>query len=366
MIFMDKPQNGFAVIKIILLVIIGVIALSGVIWSIVYFSQQPESQQQIKQKRCGDGVCDAIEKTNSNLCPQDCEAYDKNQSSEQQQPDDQITAQQTGQQPNKNITFIEDLKYSSINSDAVKLDMYFPSKTCSGRLPLVVMIHGGAFKGGDKRQVKTTYLTDNCYAVASINYRLSGEAIFPAGNQDVKAAVRWLRANAGKYNLDPEHFGAIGGSAGGYYASFLGVAGDAKEFDVGDNLEYSSAVQAVVDEFGPVDFSTLAQDRVDAKLATDTAESNYVGCDISSAACESSTKASPVNYASKEDAPFFILHGENDKTIPIKQSQDFYKKLKNAGVSATLITIPNAGHGGPEFDDYESRIMEFFNKYLKK
>ena len=228
------------------------------------------------------------------------------------------------------------------------------------------MIHGGGFKGGDKRPVRTSFLTDDCYAVASINYRLSDEALFPAGNQDVKTAVRWLRANAAKYNLDPDHFGAMGGSAGGYFSSFLGITGDVKDFDVGDNLEYSSAVQAVVDEYGLVNVSSLAQDRIDAGQISRDVESVYMGCDISSASCTNATKASPSNYITKGDAPFFILHGGKDTQIPIKQSQDFYAKLLSTGVVASLATLPNADHGGPGFDTYEPQILEFFNKYLKK
>lgn len=354
-------QAGFTPIQIILFVIFGITVLVGIIGSVLYFSKSP-----LQIGKCGDGVCGSIEKNNSNLCPQDCEVDNKNQSLNQQQSNDQTVDQQTDQQAAKDSTFIKDLKYSNVNSNAVKLDLYLPGKDCSGKYPVIISIHGGAFRGGDKIPVRTDYLTNECYAVASVNYRLSGEALFPAGNQDIKSAVRWLRANASKYNLDAEHFGAIGGSAGGYFSSFLGVTGDTKDFDAGDNLGYSSAVQAVVDEFGPVDFSTLAQDRIDDKLAADSAESNYVGCDISSAACENATKASPVNYVSKGDAPFFILHGEKDKTIPIDQSRDFYQKLQNAGVSASFITIPNAGHGGPEFNNYESQIVEFFDEYLKK
>lgn len=293
-------------------------------------------------KKCGDNICDNIEKTNPDLCPKDCVKADSGE--------------------RKYL----DLKYSNVNSEAVKLDLYLPERTCSGKYPLVVMIHGGAFKGGDKREVKSDFLTKNCFAVASLNYRLSGEALFPAGNQDVKSAVRWLRANADKYNLDADNFGAMGGSAGGYYSSFLGVAGDTKNFDSGENLGYSSAVQAVVDEFGLVNIATLAKDRSDAGLKASKVESDYMGCDISSLDCKNAAIASPVNYASKGDAPFFILHGAKDVQIPIKQSQDFYNLLLGKGIGAEFTILPNAGHGGPDFDAYEPQIVEFFNKHLRK
>ncbi len=306
-------------------------------------SEKNIEKSQVTNKKCGDGVCDLAEKNNQNLCPRDCTLVN----------DQKV---------------IRDLKYSSVDSEAVKLDLYFPAETCTGKHPLIIKIHGGAFKEGDKYPVVTKFLTDACYVVASLNYRMSGEAVFSAGNQDVKSAVRWLRDNADKYNLDSENFGAMGGSAGGYYVSFLGTTGDTKDFDAGDNLEYSSAVQAVVDEFGLVDFSTLTNDRIDAGLPSNSAnsvESKYIGCDIALSSCTNAVKASPVNYISKGDPPFLILHGTKDKTIPIKQSQDFHDKLQVANVPVTFITLPNAGHGGDEFNRYESQIVDFFDKYLK-
>ncbi|MCF7845473.1 MAG: alpha/beta hydrolase [Candidatus Pacebacteria bacterium] len=321
---------------IILVVILAFIAISVGVFFVLQKDILPNNQAGDK---CGDGICDEKEKANPELCPEDCE----------------------GDVP----TTVFDLKYSSVESDAVKLDLYFPEKTCNGKLPLIVMIHGGAFKAGDKYPADTSFLTDNCYAVASINYRLSDEAIFPAGNYDVKSAVRWLRANADKYNLDSENFGVMGGSAGGYYSSFLGTTGDIKDFDAGDNLEYSSAVQAVVNQYGIADFSTLAQNRKDLELPGSIVESNYLGCDIRSADCTNAVKASPINYVSKEDPPFFILHGEEDTQIPINQSQDFYKKLQNTGVISEFISIPGAGHGGKEFNNYKPQILSFFNEHLK-
>jgi len=293
---------------------------------------------------CGDGVCDDFEIKNL-FCPEDCAS--KN-----------------------NTISIFDLNYSSVESNSVKLDLYLPKSNCSGKFPLIISIHGGGFESGDKypveKPISPEILSNNCYVLASINYRLSGEAAFPAGNEDVKSAVRWLRANAGQYNLDSNHFGVIGGSAGGYYSSFLGTTVDTKEFDVGDNLEYSSAVQAVVEEFGPVNMSSLVQDRIDVGLPANSAESIFIGCDIGSTNCPNAINASPINYVSKEDPPFLILHGENDEIVPIKQSQDFYLQLQSFGVPVTFIIVPNAGHGGLEFDSYNQQIIEFFDKYLKE
>jgi len=150
-------------------------------------------------------------------------------------------------------------------------------------LPLIIHIHGGGWSGGDKNGIPPIGLVANGYALASVQYRLSGEAIFPAAIQDCKAAVRWLRANAKKYNLDPDHFGVWGGSAGGHLVALLGTSGGVKEFEVGDNLNVSSKVQAVCDWFGPTDFLQMnAQAKAGAGGALDhdgpkSPESRFIG-----------------------------------------------------------------------------------------
>jgi len=294
------------------------------------------------QPFCGDGICQVLESSGKIPCPKDCG-----------------TSQETS-----GLSTIKDISYGS-DSSSQKLDLYLP-KNVSGKIPVIIEIHGGAFKAGDKYPSSHAIaFTKRGYAVAAINYRLSGEAVFPAAAYDIKSAVRWLRANADKYNLDAENFGAIGGSAGGHFSAFLGTTGDTQDFDVGDNLQYSSAVKAVIDQFGPVNFQTLAQDRIDAGLNASYVESAYAGCDISSSSCENAIKASPVRYISGDDAAFFILHGENDNLIPSKQSKDFYDMLQSAGVESRFILVPGAGHGGPQFSDYSDDYLNFFDKYLK-
>jgi acetyl esterase/lipase len=271
-----------------------------------------------------------------------------------------ISSAQMGR--NTNYTLIENLSYDS-DSPSQKLDLYLP-KNVSGKIPVILDIHGGAFQAGDKYpSLNGQKFSQRGYAVAAVNYRLSGEAIFPAAARDVKSAVRWLRANANKYNFDSNHFGVIGASAGGHFSAFLGTTGNIKEFDVGDNLEYSSSVQAVIDQFGPVNFSNLNEQRIESGLRTNDVESYFLGCVNSS--CDAAKIASPVNYISKNDPPFLIIHGAEDNQIPIKQSQDFYNALQNAGVESQFITVPNAGHGGPEFNNYFKEYLEFFNKHLK-
>src|SRR5262245_25686848 len=150
------------------------------------------------------------------------------------------------------VRVLRDLEYARVGDKRLLLDLYLPEQA-EGPLPVVIGIHGGGWSAGNKEGSQGVRLSGRGYAVACIMYRLSGEAIFPAQIEDCKAAVRWLRAHAKEYNFDPNHFGAIGHSAGGHLSSLLGAAGDVKQFEKGNNLELSSRVQAVCAMSGPTD-----------------------------------------------------------------------------------------------------------------
>ena len=153
----------------------------------------------------------------------------------------------------KDTSVYRDVAYVTDGHERQKLDLYIPYS--ESKCPLIIWVHGGAWYAGSKDDyAPLDYLSDG-YAVASINYRLSQHGLFPAQIEDCKAAVRWLHAHAENYNLDPDHFGAWGTSAGGHLAALLGTTADVTLFDIGENLNKSSAVQAVVDYFGPTDFS---------------------------------------------------------------------------------------------------------------
>jgi acetyl esterase/lipase len=243
-----------------------------------------------------------------------------------------------------------------------KLDLYLPAKT-PRPLPIVVWIHGGGWGGGSKETCPAIPLVTEGYAVASINYRFSRHAIFPAQIEDCKAAIRSLRANAKKYNLDANHIGAWGASAGGHLVALLGTSGDVKELEGhGGNLNQSSRVQCVVDWFGPTDFTKMGgwQDKPDSPMA------RLVGGPVKDKK-ELAAKANPITYVSKDDAPFLIMHGDEDKGVIINQSELLDEALRKAGVESTLIRIAGAGHGGPAFLNPENRkrIEEFLAKHLK-
>ncbi len=246
-----------------------------------------------------------------------------------------------------------DLVYARAGGKDLQLDLYLPEASSNGRFPVVVWIHGGAWQSGSKEKPPAARLTARGYAVANINYRLSAEAQFPAPLHDAKAAVRWLRANAAEYGLDPGRFAAWGSSAGGHLAALLGTSGGvpALEGPLG-NLNRPSRVQAVIDFFGPTDF--LKMDAAGSKMnhdAPDSPESRLIGGPIQQNA-EKAARANPITYVSPDDPAFLIMHGDKDPLVPHDQSRLLHEALKKAGVEASFETVKDAGHGfsGPEID----------------
>jgi acetyl esterase/lipase len=258
-----------------------------------------------------------------------------------------------------------DLAYVTNGHRLQKLDLYTPKS--GRRLPVIISIHGGAFKFGSKNDmVPTEYLAQG-YAIASIDYRLSGDALFPAQIQDCKAAVRWLRAHASEYSLDPTRFAAWGGSAGGHLAAMLGTTGGVKEFEVGENLSHSSAVQAVVDYFGPTDFLQMDAHRLpdgDEHDPAGSPESRLIGGPIQQNQAKTA-KASPINYVTKDAPPFLICHGDRDRQVPHHQSELLAQALKRASVPVTFHTCVGDGHGRLMDPAVPKLTSEFLAKWLK-
>jgi acetyl esterase/lipase len=255
-----------------------------------------------------------------------------------------------------------DLEYTPGGHARNKLDLYLPAKA-DHPLPIIVWIHGGAWLAGSKEGCPAVPLVTKGYAVASINYRLSQHAVFPAQIEDCKAAIRWLRANAKQYNLDAQHIGVWGASAGGHLVALLGTSGDVKELEGnGGNLDQSSRVQCVVDWFGPTDFTKMGGSHDDAN----SPEAKLIGGPVQEKK-DVAARANPITYITKDDPPFLIMHGEDDKVVPIGQSELLDEALRKAGVESTFIRIPENGHGGPGFVNPENRkkIEEFLGKHLK-
>ncbi|RPI00866.1 MAG: alpha/beta hydrolase [Calditrichaeota bacterium] len=270
-----------------------------------------------------------------------------------------------------------DIAYASL-SPAQKLDIYLPEQG-EGPFPVILSIHGGAFRGGDKSDGQLTPMLEGLkrgYAVVSINYRMSGEAIFPAAVHDVKAAIRWIRAHAGEYHFDKDKIAAWGGSAGGHLCAMAGVSGEVTELEdlsLG-NPEQSSRVQAVVDWFGPTQFLLMdEQFKASGKGNPDhnesgSPESLYLGQKITEVPARVAA-SSPETYITADDPPFLIQHGTDDQLVPVEQSIRFAEKVQTIGQDkCTLILLPGAKHGGPEFSTPENLnvVFDFLNRHLKR
>lgn len=270
-----------------------------------------------------------------------------------------------GVKAERNISYVEDGNRNQV------LDIFLPEKPSEKPLPLMIWIHGGAWMAGDQSSPPVLYLVNKGFAVASIQYRFSSDAIWPAQAYDCKAAIRFLRANAAKYNFDPNHFGIGGDSAGGHLAAFIGTSGDVKEME-GDlgNTNVSSQVQAVVDWFGPTDLLVMGkQSGPHSMIQHDSAnspESHLLGGPVQEKSGLAKT-ANPLTYIDKNDPPFLIMHGDNDQLVPLRQSIILAEALIDAGVEVTMKTIPGAGHEDPKFHNAESRqlIEEFLSRQLK-
>jgi acetyl esterase/lipase len=271
-----------------------------------------------------------------------------------------------------------DLPYATL-SPAQQLDIYLPDEG-AGPFPVIMHLHGGGFEIGDKRDIHVLpYLKalEHGYAVVSVNYRLSGEAIFPAGLKDIKASIRWIRANGKTYHLDGDRIAACGGSAGGNYAAMVCLTANVTEFDdprLG-NTEYPCNVQAAVDMFGPTDFM-----KMDAQLdengfgpghhgGADSPESRYLGAKPSEVPLKVEL-ANPMTYINDHMPPLLIQHGRLDSMVPVQQSMMFADKLERyvGHDRFEFDIIEGAGHGDPLFDTDENmeRVFSFLDKHLKE
>jgi len=272
--------------------------------------------------------------------------------------------------PISDVRVLRDLEYVPGGHERNKLDLYLPKKAnrkdlTTDKLPLIIWVHGGAWLAGNKNNCPALRFLRKGYAVASINYRLSQHAIFPAQIEDCKAAVRWLRANSNQYGLDPKRIGVWGSSAGGHLVALLGTTGDVKEFDKGRNLKVSSRVQAVCDYFGPTDFTKISNFPSSIRHdAPDSPESKLIGGPVqqNKEACQ---RANPITYVTKDDPPFLIVHGDKDLTVPHNQSRLLYDALKKAGVQVKFHTVKGAGHGRFKSPEVNKMVDNFFDKHLK-
>lgn len=257
-----------------------------------------------------------------------------------------------------------DLAYVENGHERQKLDLYVPGNQ-RGPVPVVCFIHGGGWRNGQKSTSTAMPLITQGYAVAGLGYRLSDAAQFPAQIHDCKAAIRWLRAHAKSYGIDPNRIAVWGPSAGGHLSALLGTSGDVKELE-GDlgTAGVSSRVQAVCDFYGPTDF--LLGD-VGGRIDNPEGPVALLLGGPAPDRPELARQASPAHWISKDDPPFLIFQGGKDRTVPPVQSQSFAALLKKANVAAELVEFPDAEHGGPDFKNADTlaKIVAFFDRHLK-
>lgn len=290
---------------------------------------------------------------------------------ETQPPIQKSAAQEARQRPNRarpmrlpeGVKRFADVAYVEAGHERHKLDIYIPEAIKEGaKLPLVIWIHGGAWQAGSKENCPAIGLTEKGFAVASINYRLSQHAIFPAQIEDCKAAIRYLRKNADKYHLDPDKFGVWGSSAGGHLVALVGTSGEVKELETttGEDTT-SSRVQAVCNWFGPTDLIAMGG----SHNRENSPESKLLGGSVQEKK-ELAAKANPITYITKDDPPFLNMHGDKDPVVPLSQSELLQTALEKAGVPSELVVLEGAGHGGPQFSspDMREKITSFFQKHL--
>lgn len=263
-------------------------------------------------------------------------------------------------------TILHDVTYCTNDGIESKMDIYFPIKFGGDPSPVLMYVHGGAWIFGDKKVTTGTpdmpELLSRGYVIAVVNYRLAPDYKFPAQIEDVKCAVRYLRANAEEYNIDLNKIGAWGDSAGGHLVSLLALANKSDGFDKGQYLEYSSSINAVVDYFGP----------------TNLTDPNFyniysVALEQIFGSHENMLNASPVKYVKKDSPPFLIFQGDRDIIVFQDQSEELYNKLIAENATATLIIVNGSAHGfvevgtmNPSRENITLMVADFFDRYLKQ
>jgi acetyl esterase/lipase len=256
------------------------------------------------------------------------------------------------------------VEYSNPDNQHLQVDIAMPKR--DGPFPAVLCIHGGGFRAGTREGYEGLIkkLAEHGYVAATVTYRLAPKYQFPAAVYDVKAAVRWMRANAKEYKIDPDRIGVTGGSAGGHLAQFLGVTADQKQFEGdGGNADQSSRVACVVNFYGPSDFTKSYGKSVDAAEVLPL----FLGGNLEQAR-QRHIESSPLYWVTPDAAPTLCVHGTKDNYVAFEQAEWIVDRLKASGVEATLMPMDGAGHGfkGEDEGKAEAAMLEFFDAHLKK
>src|SRR4051812_14223523 len=260
-----------------------------------------------------------------------------------------------------------DLEYARVGDTSLKLDLYVPAAAKSP--PVVVWVHGGAWRSGSKNNPSVLPLTERGYAVASVDYRLSPVAPFPAQIHDIKAAIRYLRATAKQHGISTERIAISGGSAGGHLAALVGVSNGVKELegDVGHNRDQSSDVQAIVVFYGASNLTSILNQSTPHGLSVRAPALDLLLGGQPEAKADLARLASPVFHVDKSDPPLLWFHGDQDPQMPINQAHEMIGAYKKQGLPATLEVVYGAAHGGKLFytADQLAQVADFLAASLK-
>lgn len=259
-----------------------------------------------------------------------------------------------------------DIEYAKVGETSLKLDLHRPQ---GENPPLIVYVHGGGWRAGSKEDVPIVDLYDKGFAIASVDYRLSTQAVFPAQVYDIKAAIRFLRAKAGLYHINASKIAIIGSSAGGHLAALVGVSNGNSELEgkVGEHQDQSSDVQVIVSYYGASNLETiLSQSTPKGRDFRIPALKLLLG-DTPDKKPELAKLASPVTHLDKNDPPLLLIHGDADPQMPPQQSQELTQAYEALGLPVTLIMLPGSLHGGAEFYDEERTaiVAKFLDKVLR-
>lgn len=262
------------------------------------------------------------------------------------------------------VELLEKIEFAKPDDVSLLLDLHMPKGVENP--PLLMFIHGGGWKSGDRKRCRLSWVAKHGYAVASIEYRLSQESLFPAQIQDCKGALRWLRAKAGEYGYDASKVVVAGTSAGGHLSALMGTSGGvaALEGKTAGYAEQSSRVQGVIDYYGPSDFVKRSENQPTKTDKPDGGVYRLLGGPVQEN-LEAARVASPATYISEDDPPLLILHGDKDKTVFLDQSEWFAKLYTEAGLDVHLEVFEGAGHGWPRTPREKELVLDFLAKHLK-
>lgn len=257
----------------------------------------------------------------------------------------------------------KDITYCTPDDSPQKMDIYYPAS--GGPWPVLLYMHGGSWIEGDKAEGEGWRgMNDQGYLIAAINYRLAAEGKFPVMIEDVKCAVRYLRANSAEHNLDSNRIGAIGASAGGHLVALLGMADETAGWDIGEYSDQSSQVQAVLTMSGLSDFTAKMPSGINSSIY-------YAFGKLAGSDDPKNIAASPVTYINANTPPFLIIHGDRDGVVPVEQAEILQALLTEAGISSTLVIVEGGDHGlqgtnaTPTQAEISQMISDFFENNLK-